>query len=51
MEDGLYIKLVAVKDGVEYTARVVNMKEVTLTLTNSLMDGIEKLWEEKNYEP
>lgn len=47
MEDGLYIKLVAVKDGTEYTAKIVSMKEVTLTLTNSLMDGIEKLWEEK----
>ena len=44
ISDGVYMELFAVKDGVRYTAKIVDMKEVSITLTNSLMDGIEKLW-------
>ena len=44
MNDGVYIELFAVKDGVRYNAKIIDMKEVSTTLTNSLMDGIEKLW-------
>ena len=43
-EDGVYMELFAVKNNIRYNAKVVNMKEMTTTLTNSLMDGIEKLW-------
>ena len=43
-EDGLYIQLFAVKNGVRYDMKVVDMKEVSATLTNALMDGVEKLW-------
>ena len=43
VEDGIYIELFAVKDGVRYNSKVVNMRDVSTLLTNSLMDGIEKL--------
>ena len=42
-DDGIYIQLFAVKNGVRYDMKVVNLKDVTTTLTGSLMDGIEKL--------
>ena len=45
LEDGVYMELLAVKDGVRYNAKVVNMKEASRVLTHSLMDGVEKLWE------
>lgn len=44
MNDGIYIELFAVKDGVRYNAKIVDMKEVATVLTNSLMDGVNKLW-------
>ena len=47
MNDGVYMELFAVKDGVRYNAKIIDMKEVSITLTNSLMDGIEKLWADK----
>lgn len=47
MNDGVYIELFAVKDGIRYNAKIIDMKEVSTTLTNSLMDGIEKLWTDK----
>lgn len=42
--DGLYLDLFAVKDGVRYNAKTVSMKDVSHILTDSLMDGIEKMW-------
>lgn len=45
LEDGVYMELFAVKDGVRYNAKVVSMQEASVVLTNGLMDGIEKLWE------
>lgn len=44
-DDGVYAEFFAVKDGVRYDAKVVNMKDIATTLTNSLMNGFEKLWE------
>lgn len=44
MNDGIYMELFAVKDGIRYNAKIVDMKEVSTKLTNSLMDGIEQLW-------
>ena len=44
LQDGIYIELFAMKDGVRYNTKIVNMKDVSVILTNSLMDGIEKLW-------
>ena len=43
--DGIYMELFAVKDGVRYNAKIVDMKDVTNVLTNSIMDGIEKIWQ------
>ena len=43
--DGVYMELFAIKDGVRYNAKIVNMKEVSTILTNGLMDGIQKLWQ------
>lgn len=43
LEDGCYIQLFAVKDGVRYDAKIVSTKEMATTLTSSLMDGVEKL--------
>lgn len=44
LDDGIYTELFAVKNGIRYNAKIVDMKEVSTTLTSSLMDGIEKLW-------
>ena len=44
INDGAYIELFVVKDGVRQTAKIMDMKEASIVLTNSLMDGIEKLW-------
>jgi hypothetical protein len=41
--DGLYAQLFAVKDGVRYDMKTVSLAEITNAITNSLMDGIEKL--------
>ena len=47
LNDGIYMELFAVKNGVRYNAKILDMKEATLILTNGLVNGIEKLWEEK----
>lgn len=44
MNDGAYIELFAVKNGVRYNAKIIDLKDVSLKLTNSLMNGIEDLW-------
>ena len=44
--DGAYVELFAVKDGMRYDAKIINMRDITLTLTNSVVDGITKLWQE-----
>ena len=43
-DDGIYMQLFCVKNGVRYDMKAVNLKEVSTILTNSLMDGIEKLY-------
>ena len=47
LDDGIYTELFAVKNGIRYNAKIVDMREVSTTLTSSLMDGIEKLWSDK----
>ena len=42
-DDGIYMQLFCVKNGVRYDMKVVDLKEFSTTLTDSLMDGIEKL--------
>ena len=41
--DGIYVELFAVKDGKRYNYKELSMKELSLTLTGSLMDGIDKI--------
>ena len=43
-DDGLYMELFAIKDGVRYNRKIINMKDVSIILSNGLMDGVEKLW-------
>lgn len=38
------MEMFAVKNGVRYNAKIMDMKDVSVMLTQSLMDGIEKLW-------
>lgn len=47
LDDGIYTELFAIKNGIRYNAKIVDMREVSTTLTSSLMDGIEKLWSDK----
>lgn len=44
LSDGIYMELFAVKNGVRYNAKTISMKDASTILTNSLMDGVEKLW-------
>lgn len=44
MSDGIYMELFAVKNGIRYNAKIVDMKDASTILMNGLMDGIEKLW-------
>lgn len=43
-DDGIYFETFAVKEGVRYNNKVTSVKAAAATLTNSLMDGMEKLW-------
>lgn len=43
-EDGTYVELFAMKDGIRYDAKIINMRDVSTTLVHGLMDGIENLW-------
>lgn len=42
--DGVYIELFTIKNGIRYNAKTIEMKDMANILTNSLMDGIEKMW-------
>lgn len=42
-DDGIYVEIFAVKNGVRYNLRRVGLTEVSTTLTNAVMDGIGKL--------
>lgn len=44
VNDGVYIELFAIKNGVRCNTKIINMKDMSYILTNSLMDGIEKMW-------
>lgn len=46
MNDGIYAELFAVKDGVRYNAKIVDLDEMITILASSLGEGITKLWEE-----
>ena len=44
INDGVYMELFAIKNGIRYNAKIINMKDMANILTNSLMDGIERMW-------
>lgn len=46
LDDGLYMELFVVKDDTIFTSKVISMKDAACTLTNGLMDGVAKLWED-----
>lgn len=41
--DGIYIEVFAVKDGVRYNAQTISLNNVSKILTNSLLDGVQKI--------
>lgn len=43
MKDGIYFELFAVKDGVRYNAKIIDAKEVSRIMANSVMDGLGKV--------
>ena len=43
MNDGIYMELFAIKNGIRYNSKIVDIKDATNILTNSLIDGVEKL--------
>lgn len=45
IDDGVYIEFFAIKNGVRYNAKIIPLEKASVVLTNSLMDGIQKLCE------
>lgn len=43
MKDGIYFEIFAVKDGVRYNAKIIDAKEVSRIMANSVMDGLGKV--------
>ena len=43
--DGVYIELFAIKNGIRYNVKTIELKDMANILTNNLLDGIEKLWQ------
>ena len=43
MKDGIYFEIFAVKDGVRYTAKIIDAEEVSGIMANSVMDGLGKV--------
>ena len=43
MKDGIYFEIFAVKDGVRYNAKIIDAKEVSEIMANSVMDGLGKV--------
>ena len=44
IDDGVYMELFAVKNGIKYSANIISMSEMSTTLVNGLMDGIENMY-------
>lgn len=43
MKDGIYFEVFAVKDGVRYNAKIIDVSEVSKIMANSVMDGLGKV--------
>ena len=42
MKDGIYFDIIAIKEGVEYPLKRVSMLEISMILTDALMNGLGK---------
>ena len=42
MKDGLYLQVFAVKDGERFDIKTMPMNELSVALTNGMMDGLYK---------
>lgn len=40
MKDGIYFEIFAVKDGVRYNVKIIDGKEVSKIMANSVMNGL-----------
>lgn len=51
MKDGIYFEIFAVKDGVRYNAKIIDAKEVSGIMANSVMNGLGKVigFEDSNH--
>jgi hypothetical protein len=48
MKDGIYFEIFAVKDDVRYNVKIIDAKEVSRIMTNSVMDSLGKvMWFEE----
>jgi hypothetical protein len=43
MKDGIYFEVFAVKNGIRYNAKIIDLSEVGKIMTNSVMDGLGKV--------
>jgi hypothetical protein len=43
MKDGFYFEIFAVKDGVRYNTKIIDVKEVSEIMVNSVLDGLGKV--------
>jgi hypothetical protein len=43
MKDGFYFEIFAVKDGVRYNTKIIDVKEVSEIMVTSVMDGLGKV--------
>ena len=50
MEDGLYVSVFAIKNGIRYDCKTMEMKDVTKTMVDSMMDGLLGNKKDRNEE-
>lgn len=50
MKDGIYFEVFAIKDGARYNLKIIDAKQLSGIMVNSVMDGIEKVIEFEDLE-
>ena len=43
MKDGIYFKVFIIRDGIIYDVKIMNAREVSNIMANSVMDGLGKV--------
>ena len=43
MQDGIYFEVFAIKDGVRYNAKIIDVSEVSKIMANSVVEGLGKV--------